>query len=111
MTLSLLDWSPRVSAPRENTSRPSIEERFRVFHAANPHVLDEMLRLAREHLDRGATRLGCKALWEQLRESIRVCKLGDWRLDNSLTAMYARALLEAEPRLVGVIEIRRRKAA
>lgn len=109
----LLAWQPaeRVSVRREDRGRPSIEERFRAFHAANPHVLEEMLRLAREHLERGAKRIGCKALWEQLRESLRVRRVGEHKLDNSLTALYARALLEAEPRLVGVIEVRRRRAA
>jgi hypothetical protein len=90
--------------------RPTIEQRFASFHALNPHVMAEMLRLARKHLDRGERRIGAKALWEELRQSIRVCKLGEWQLDNSLTALYARALIEAEPRLVGVIETRRRKS-
>jgi hypothetical protein len=104
-----LDLLPTTPPPRK-PAPATLEQRFEAFHAANPHVLAEMLRLAREKLDAGATRIGCKALWEQLRESIRVRKLGDYHLDNSLTALYARALIEAEPRLAGVIEIRRRKA-
>ncbi len=110
MTLDLLGWSPRVSVPRENDSRPSIEDRFAAFHAANPHVFVELLRLAREHLDRGAGRIGAKALWEQLRESLRTRKIGEYKLDNSLTALYARALVEADLRLNALIERRRRKA-
>jgi hypothetical protein len=90
--------------------RPTIEQRFASFHAVNPHVMAEMLRLARCHLDNGATRIGAKQLWEELRLSIRVRKLGEWRLDNSLVSLYSRALLEMEPRLVGVIETRKRKA-
>lgn len=96
-----------VSKP--TTKRLTIEERFSLFNAQNPHVLQEMLRLARQKLEHGETRIGAKALWEQLRESIRVNKLGTYKLDNSLTALYARALIEIDARLASVIETRRRK--
>jgi hypothetical protein len=107
--LDLLSFTPATSTAHTRDDL-TLEQRFEAFHTTNPHVFVEMLRLARERLDAGATRIGCKALWEQLRESIRVRKLGDYHLDNSLTALYARELLVAEPRLVGVIETRKRKA-
>lgn len=90
-------------------TRPSIEVRFEEFDKANPHVLVEMLRLARIKLAAGARRIGAKALWEELRESIRVRALGNWKLDNSLTALYARKLIELDGSLAGVIETRKRK--
>lgn len=110
MTLDLLSWSPRVSVPRDDRDRPTIEERWEQFNRANPHVFDEALRLARERLDRGETRIGAKALWEELRRSIEVRKLGEYRLNNDFTSTVARLLIAAEPRLEGVIELRRRKA-
>ncbi len=112
MTLDLLAWAPsdRVSVARENRGKPTIDERFAHFHAANPHVLDEMLELARARLDRGETRIGAKALYEELRQSLRVRKFGEWKLNNDFTATYARKLIEAEPRLEGMIELRRRKS-
>lgn len=90
--------------------KPTITEAFDAFHTANPHVFAELKRLALARIARGETRIGVKALWEELRESIRVQKLGDWKLNNSFTALYARKLLEHEPMLVGVIETRQRKA-
>jgi hypothetical protein len=94
----------------KSTERPSIGERFRLFHEANPHVLTEMLRLARGRLAAGATRVGAKALWEELRQSLRVQNTGPHKLDNSLTALYARKLIELDASLATVIETRRRKS-
>ena len=122
MTQLTMTWdnapTNKTAKARERTQkriarmiRPSIEERFAAFDKANPHVLREMLALARGKLSTGSNRVGAKALWEELRESIRVKKLGTWKLDNSLTANYARKLIELEPALAGVIELRRRKGA
>lgn len=90
--------------------RPSIADRFETFHTENPHVLAEMLRLARARLDRGETWISVKALWEELRVSLSTNARDGYRLNNSFTALYSRTLLETEPRLQGVIETRRRKA-
>jgi hypothetical protein len=102
--------TPPKTVRKSGLVRPSISDRFEAFHAGNPHVLAEMLRLARARLERGDKRIGAKALWEELRQSIRVRKLGNWKLDNSLTALYARRLIEVEPALEDVIETRKRKA-
>lgn len=102
--LSMFDAPPAA----KKSQRPSIDERFRLFHAENPHVLNEMYRIARAKITAGATRIGVKALWEELRESLRVQKQGDFKLDNSFTAPYARALIDAAPELGEFIEIRTR---
>lgn len=88
---------------------PTLEQQFEAFVEANPHVMPEMLRLARARIDRGEKRVGAKALWEELRGSIRAQKLGDWKLNNSFTALAARRLIELEPKLASVIETRKRK--
>lgn len=101
-------------------AKKSINQRFAEFHQANPHVLSELLRLATARLERGERRIGVKALWEELRESL--IKLADddldrshhgqydsFKLNNDFTAIYARKLVELEKRLEGVIEMRRRK--
>jgi hypothetical protein len=97
-------------APRVDREA-SLQERFETFHAANPHVLENMRALAIGKLRAGVTRIGAKALWEQLREYLRINKFGNYKLDNSLTALYARKLVEIEPVLAPVIELRRRKRA
>lgn len=95
-------------APTKET-RPSIEERYTAFVAANPAVFAEALRLACARLDRGETYISVKALYEELRVSLSTTREGGYRLNNDFTAPLARALLDAEPRLLGVIELRRRR--
>lgn len=90
--------------------RPSIDQRWAEFHAANPHVLDELLRLARARLDRGEKRIGLKALWEELRSWLQVTGTDAYKLDNGYTALYARTLIRVDPRLADLIETRKRKA-
>jgi hypothetical protein len=112
-TLNAHQANPVASGKRGKMPRPSIEQRFADFHAANPHVMVEMLRLARLRLARGATRIGAKDLYEELRRSLFTINFEiagcTYKLDNSLCSLYARALLDAEPALVGVIEVRRRR--
>ncbi len=113
--------APVAHAPR--TSR-TIEERFSDFHKLNPHVAQEMLRLARARLDRGETFISVKALWEELRVSLDRAEEGGagplgaiqdrtwdpaYKLNNSFTALYARLIIKLEPRLASVIELRKRK--
>lgn len=104
---------------RAAARRPkSIDQRFAEFHDANPHIANELLRLARARLDRGETRIGLKALWEELRQSLITTEEGGmgtegpanpYKLNNDFTALYARMLVRMDPRLEGVIEMRRRK--
>lgn len=90
--------------------KPTIGERFEAFHKAHPDVLEQMMKLCRARTDRGETRIAVKALWEELRSSLALSHAGKFKLDNSYTALYARKLIELEPALEGVIEIRKRKA-
>lgn len=112
----LLDWA-RWNGRKERTSAtissgsPPIWERYQTFIKENPHVLTEALHLARARLAAGAKRIGAKALWEELRTSIRVKKLGSYKLNNDYTALLARDLIAADPRLERVIELRERKTA
>ncbi len=105
MTLNLLTWSPTdTTAPTKQ--RPSIEERFASWSAANAHVLAELLRLARVHLDRGVTYLSVKRLWEECRVSLGAGKEAGYKLNNDFTRPASRWLLETEPRLEGVMRTR-----
>jgi len=90
--------------------RPTIEQRFAHWITSNSYVIDEALRLARGRLDRGETFISAKALWEELRVSLNTAHEGGYRLNNDFTAIVARRLLELEPRLIGVIETRARRA-
>ena len=104
---------PAGTPPADRAKAPepelTIDQRFEAFHAENPHVLDEMLKLARKELAKGTRRIGAKALWEDLRSWLKTTGQ-PYKLNNSYTALYARKLVEIEPALDGVIEFRRRKS-
>ena len=111
-TLELFAWAPAAGVITERDDKPAkltIEQRFAAWSTANAHVLDEMLRLAREQLDAGATFISTKALWEACRVSLGAGKDGGYKLNNDFTAPAARWLLEQEPRLVGVVQLRQRR--
>lgn len=116
MTLSLLDWRPpapttdRVSVPRRPAREVSIDERFAAFHKEHPIVFTRMLEMARADLAAGKRRLGVKALWERLRETLHIEHGGQYKLNNSYTSRFADLLITTDPRLAEVIEVRRRKA-
>lgn len=82
------------------------EQRFRTFHEANPHVYRQIVAISRNAVERGASRLSIKAIFEQLRARIETHG-ALYRLDNSLTAYYARLVMEREPGLRGLFETRR----
>lgn len=97
----------------ERAKRPSLDQRYAEFATANPHVFNELLRLATARLDRGETFISIKALWEELRTSLDLADDGGapgaYKLNNDFTALYARALIRRQPRLDGVIRLRTRK--
>jgi hypothetical protein len=88
----------------------SLEARFREFHANNPQVYAELLKLARRARGRGVERLGIKMLWERLRWELQVETYhpGDdtFRLNNNWHAFYARLLMGENPELRGLFETR-----
>jgi hypothetical protein len=116
--LSLDEWfTSSTAAPDSKRAKPTIEERFASFDAANPHVYVALERLARLRLIRGDKRIGVKALWEELRRTLAKTALAydpdlgtdGYKLNNDFTALYARKLIDGHPELAAVIEVRRRK--
>ncbi|WP_435058172.1 hypothetical protein [Streptomyces sp. bgisy060] len=83
----------------------TITEQFHAFDAHNPHVYSALERLAARRLAAGATRVGVKDLFEDLRRD------GVVGLNNNFTALYARRLVDDHPRWAGAFELRRRRAA
>ena len=105
------DPMPGKRKRASRSDRPSIEKRWADFHATNPHVMNALLRLARARLARGDTRIGVKALWEELRSELAVSRTDEvFKLNNDFTALYARKLIELDGSLATVIEVRQRKA-
>jgi hypothetical protein len=104
-----LDWTERADVLREAREK-TIDERFTEFHAANPAVYLELRDLAMEARQRGCQKLGIRMLWEAMRWS-RLLRTapnveGDFRLNDHFPSRYVRLLLENEPELRGMFELR-----
>ncbi|WP_435124528.1 hypothetical protein [Actinacidiphila sp. bgisy144] len=87
-------------------ARPTIADRFAAFDAEHPYVYRALERLTAQRLAAGATRVGLKALFEDLRWQLPT---GAGGLDNSFTALYARKLIEDHPQWASAFELRRRR--
>ena len=95
---------PEVEKPK------TIEEKFVLLHAENPHVYKELVRLAREALLSGQRKWSINGLFEVLRWKL-VIETNDreFRLSNNHRACYARLIMEQEPDLEGFFTIKRRR--
>ena len=87
-------------------SRPTITDQFLAFDAAHPYVYRALEKLTAERLAAGATRIGIKELFEDLRWRIPQGLRG---LNNNFTALYARQLIADHPEWASVFELRRRR--
>ncbi|MET8503127.1 MULTISPECIES: hypothetical protein [unclassified Streptomyces] len=99
---------PAVALGSNPARGRTITEQFHAFDAHNPHVYRALERLAARRLAAGATRVGVKDLFEDLRRQLPHGVAG---LNNNFTALYARRLVEDHPRWAGAFELRRRRAA
>jgi hypothetical protein len=92
----------------------TIDERFCEFHAANPHVYDELVTLARRAQRRGHQRIGIELLFAIIRWR-RMMRTVDpssgFKLNDHYTSRYARLIMQQESDLDGFFETRRIKAA
>ncbi len=87
---------------------------FFMFHRENPQVFRRLLDLARERVALQKAlgikpRLGAKALWERLRWDMEFTgpTSRPFKLNNSLTAYYARLIVETyREEFEGVFELR-----
>jgi hypothetical protein len=87
-------------------SRPTLTDRFLAFDAEHPYVYRALERLTADRLAASATRVGLKALFEDLRWQLPAGVRG---LNNSFTALYARKLIEDHPDWASASELRRRR--
>ena len=88
----------------------SLEDNFRRFHAANPRVYETLVKLARRWKRRGAGKCGIGMLYETARWYLNLSGDGEpMHLNNNYRAFYARLMMEREPDLRGLFEIRRQR--
>ncbi len=89
----------------------TLDERFAVFHAENPAVYDELVRLARKARAAGHARYSAKALAELVRWHRTVETRGEpFKLNNSYVSRYARLIEATEPDLADFFETRTLKS-
>ena len=94
--------------PFDRCGETPLERRAVAFDAANPDVYDSLVRLAREVKRHGVRRVGMKALFERLRWDHALKTQGArFKLDNGFTAYYARLLMQRNPELRGLFELRK----
>lgn len=96
-------------APREIEKSP--QEKFQAFHKENPHVYEELLRLARQARASGRRRCGIRMLWEVMRWNFFLRTQrgeGDFKLNDHLPPYYARLLMQLNSDLKDFFEIRGR---
>lgn len=85
---------------------PTIAEQFAIFHDINPHVYDNLVRMARDLVARGHQRVGVGMLFEVLRWSSMRTDSEAWKLNNNYRSHYARLIMATEDDLAGVFETR-----
>ena len=87
----------------------SIDARFRAFHDGNPQVYTLLVTLAREARDKGHNRISIGMLWEVVRWNRLVAVLDTssrYELNDNYRSRYARLIMEQEPDLDGIFEVR-----
>lgn len=88
-----------------------LEKRFWDFHKDNKHVYTALVRLARQLKDRGHKKIGMQMLFEVLRWQSMIKTTGDvYKMNNDYASRYARLIMDSEPDLDGMFEIRELKA-
>lgn len=85
----------------------SIQARFERFHAANPDVYQELVRLARKLRNQGLDKYGIVGLYEVLRYDRTLSTDGKpFKLSNDFRSRYARLIMSQEPDLQGFFQTR-----
>ena len=90
----------------------TLDERFAVWHALNPHVADRLRVMALELVAHGRDRIGMKMLVEVLRWQQWIDTIGaPYVINNSYVSRLARLLMDTTPELRDVFETRALAAA
>jgi hypothetical protein len=105
------DFSRPLAIPiRTGGDGETIQERFLLFHEANPHVYEALRYLALELvIKKSRTHYSINGLFEVLRWHHHMATAdlnSDYKLNNDYRSRYARMLMEKVPRLVEFFELR-----
>lgn len=85
----------------------TIDFQFKKFHERNPEVYREIVKLARTAKRRGIEKLGIGMIFEVLRWRKLLDTTADrFKLSNNFRSRYARLVMEQEPDLQHIFDIR-----
>lgn len=89
----------------------SIQTRFEKFHEENPHVYEELVKLARVAKERGRARFSIDMIYQVVRWN-RFIQTNDpaFKLNDHYRSRYARLIMDQEKDLSGMFEIRELKS-
>lgn len=92
-------------------SRLSIEDRFDLWDARNPHVYDRFVEIALDLKRKGFSRYSADAIMHVIRweSDSRPSREGGFVCNNDFTALLARKAMRYVPELREFFEIRARK--
>jgi hypothetical protein len=98
-----------------NQSEPlvtdNIELAFNEFHLNHPEIYAELVSLARFWRNEIGTTVAIATIYEQLRwkmSFVGVMDKSGFKLNNNYRALYARLIMENEPDLKGIFNLRER---
>lgn len=95
------------------SERPSLLERFKLYHRDNPQVFQELLRSARQVKEAGLERVGYGFLLERLRwwSEIEARDLySDYRFDQNYGPLFVRLIMMYDHALDGLFVTKRTSA-
>lgn len=104
-------FEPEPEPDRPARVRAPYEQDFLDFHAANPHVYERLRDIARQMRQSGRRHFGIRVIWERLRWMVMFETQDpnvELKLNDHYTRHYARLLMEREPDLRDVFEVRDR---
>jgi hypothetical protein len=90
----------------------TLQEKFDDYHANNPKVYAELVKLAKEWQATGHGKIGMQTLIEKLRWDWNVTTRKDsagFRINNNFAAFYSRLIMANHPELDGMFDIRERR--
>jgi|SRR5580692_963638 hypothetical protein len=90
----------------------TLDEKFAAFHKENPHIYRKLVNLAREVRGAGHEHCSIDFLMHRLRwyYHIELKTKEAFKINNSFSARYSRAIMLCEPDLVGFFETRKLRA-
>lgn len=91
----------------------SIQQKFERFHRTNPHVYEELRRMAFDLKAKGHAKIGIGMLFEVLRWNhyINTTDTSGFKLCNNYRSRYARMIMDREPTLRGIFSTKSLTAA